>query len=109
MAVAGSSKSLVASLLFMICMYTFFHNIHAQQKLIVAVPWKTEFTEFVSVEKVGTNFTFGGFCVMVFEEAIRTLNYSVNYIKVGNGTTEPSYDDELIRKIVQGVYICIFL
>jgi ionotropic glutamate receptor len=68
--------------------------------LKVGVPWKTTFTELVSVENNGTNFTFGGFCVKVFEEAIKTLNYSVHYIPLGNGITEPSYDDDLLRKIL---------
>lgn len=115
MADVGLSKSLVPSLMFMMCMYTFFQNIRAVQNistpssslispstriLKVGVPWKTGFKEFVSVEKNGANFTVGGFCVKVFEAAIQTLNYSVHYIPVGNGITEPSYDDDLIRKIL---------
>ena len=57
----------------------------------------------------GTNFTtYGGFCVKVFEAAIQTLNYSFQYIPVGNGITEPNYDDDLIRQIVLRVY-CIYI
>lgn len=87
--------SLVASLVVMTtCIQTFFTNIHALENLTtpssknspisrtlkVGVPWNSEFTEFVSVEKNGTNFTAGGFCVKVFEASIKTLNYSIRYI-----------------------------
>ena len=107
----------VVSLMFMICMHTYFHNIYALQshstpsssmnststrKLKVGVPWKTGFREFVSVKKNGTNYIFGGFCVKVFEAAIQTLNYSVHYIplkyEVGE-TIRWSYDS-IIHEIM---------
>lgn len=124
MGAVGLNAFLVSTLVFIISMHTFYQNIHAQQNqitpssssvtspatriLTVGVPWKTMFTEFVSVEKNGTNFTVGGFCVKVFEAAIETLNYSVRYIPVGDGIIEPNYDDDLIQKIVQEVYIYIY-
>ena len=62
----------------------------------------TSFTEFISVEGNGTNFTVGGFCVKVFEAAIQTLNYSVHYIplkyEVGE-TIRWSYDS-IIHEIM---------
>jgi ionotropic glutamate receptor len=98
--------SFVASLVFMICMQAFFKNIHALQNhstpffisspstriLKVGVPWKLAVDEFVSIEKNGTNFTVGGFCVKVFEEAIKTLNYSVQYIPLKLSTNKSEFD-----------------
>jgi len=97
--------SFVASLVFMICMHTFFKSIHALQNhgtstriLKVGVPWKRVFTEFVSVEKNGTNFNVGGFCVKVFEASIQRLDYSVHYIP-NNGYASSDYD-YIIHQIV---------
>lgn len=107
----------VAFLLFMISMHTFSQNIHALQNspaptpsmcspdkkiLTIGVPRKTAFFEFVSIVENGRNLSYGqngkilsygGFCVKVFEEVMNTLNYSFNYIAVGDGVTEPNYDD----------------
>lgn len=118
MKAVGLKAFLGPTLIFMSCMHTFYQNTDAQQNQItpsssitsptaitlrVGVPWKTMFTEFVSVEKNGTTFTVGGFCVKVFEAAIETLNYTVHYIPVGDGTIEPDYDDDLIQKILEKV------
>lgn len=98
--------SFVASIVFTMCLHSFFKNANALKNhrapspatriLKVGVSWRQEFTEFVSVEKNGTNFIVGGFCVKVFEASIKPLNYSVNYIPYYNYF---SYDD-IIRQIV---------
>jgi ionotropic glutamate receptor len=77
--------------------------------LKIGVPWKTEFTEFVTVRKDITGFNITGFCVEVFNMAIDTLNiaapvqYSVQYIPFGDGINEPNYDD-LIGGITAGKF-----
>jgi hypothetical protein len=100
--------SFAASLVFMICMYTFFQTIHALQNhstgtrlLKVGVPARTDYEEFISVEKNGPNITVGGFSVKVFEASIKTLNYSVHYIPI-DAHTAFSYDsiiDQIVLKV----------
>jgi hypothetical protein len=73
------------------------HAIFFSRILRVDVPWKRYFTELVSVGKNETNIT--GFCVEVFEAAIKTLNYSIVYIPFGNGVDAPPSYDNLIQQI----------
>ena len=104
----GLSKSLVASLLFMICMYTPSSMSSPTTKLLkVGVPFQTNFTKFVSInaEENETNVTVGGFCVEVFEVAIQTLNYSMHYIPIiyedyAKANEISSYYDYAINQIV---------
>eukprot|EP01018_Ginkgo_biloba_P007457 Gb_18838 [translate_table: standard] len=65
------------------------------KQLRVGVPIKEGFKEFVTVEGIGANQTAKGFCVDVFEAAIKSLPYPVPYtiIPFGSGESTPSYND----------------
>jgi ionotropic glutamate receptor len=73
------------------------HAIFFSRILRFGVPWKRYFTELVSVGNNETNIT--GFCMEVFEAAIKTLNYSIVYISFGNGVDAPPSYDNLIQRI----------
>ncbi|MCO5569397.1 hypothetical protein L7F22_023109 [Adiantum nelumboides] len=69
--------------------------------LIIGVPNKTGYKEFVTARQDARNITtFHGFCINVFESAISYLPYAVTYtfVSFGNGSTTPNYG-ELINKI----------
>ncbi|KAI5054925.1 hypothetical protein GOP47_0030070 [Adiantum capillus-veneris] len=69
--------------------------------LIIGVPNKTGYKEFVTARQDARNVTtFHGFCINVFESAISYLPYSVTYtfVSFGNGSITPSYG-ELINRI----------
>ncbi|KAJ7522900.1 hypothetical protein O6H91_18G030800 [Diphasiastrum complanatum] len=69
--------------------------------LLVAVPYKQGYEEFVGIKQLADNVTsFDGFCIDVFKAALSQLPYHVPYsfIPFGNGIVTPSYD-ELVRSV----------
>eukprot|EP00850_Spirogloea_muscicola_P012458 SM000080S22973 [mRNA] locus=s80:410778:416896:- [translate_table: standard] len=61
--------------------------------LIIAVPYKQGYKEFVSVGEGTGNDRFQGYCIEVFRAALEQLDYSVPYMFVsfGDGSTTPNY------------------
>lgn len=74
------------------------------QSLLIGVPQKTGFPEFVSIQTLANITSFRGFCIDVFETAVTYLPYPLNYTYVafGNGTTSPNYD-QLVKKVADMV------
>ncbi|KAI5081677.1 hypothetical protein GOP47_0001420 [Adiantum capillus-veneris] len=77
------------------------------EPLKIGVPKKAGFNELVSQTTDSSNVTrFNGFCIAVFETAVKKLKYAVTYEFVSLaskivGKTNPVYDD-LIHKMVIG-------
>ncbi|KAF3337041.1 glutamate receptor 3.5-like protein [Carex littledalei] len=66
------------------------------QSLRIGVPNKVSFKQFVSRgSNSGSNSNASGFCIDVFNAAIKLLPYPVpcSFILIGNGTVNPNYDD----------------
>eukprot|EP00850_Spirogloea_muscicola_P008835 SM000048S16547 [mRNA] locus=s48:328815:349282:- [translate_table: standard] len=61
--------------------------------LIIAVPYKQGYKEFVSVGEGTGNDRFQGYCIEIFRAALEQLDYSVPYMFVsfGDGSTTPNY------------------
>jgi glutamate receptor, ionotropic, plant len=83
------------------------------QPLRIGVPNKASFKQFMSKgSKSGPNSTVSGFCIEIFNAAIKLLPYPVpcSFILIGNGTYNPNYDD-IIKKIAQNVLslsLCLY-
>lgn len=74
--------------------------------LKIGVPRKAGYTELVHVTVDADNVTtYSGFCIQVFESALKYVPYAVpyHYETLGDGKTTPQYDD-LILKIVDQEY-----
>ncbi|KAJ7525754.1 hypothetical protein O6H91_17G064500 [Diphasiastrum complanatum] len=71
------------------------------KSLVIGVPNKVGYKEFVGVRQDAQNITVTGFCIDVFRAACLLLPYSVDYIfrPFGTGNENPHYDD-LVQKIV---------
>ncbi|XP_078167545.1 glutamate receptor 3.5-like isoform X3 [Carex rostrata] len=68
------------------------------QPLRIGVPNKASFKQFVSSgSNSGSNSNASGFCIDVFNAAIKLLPYPVpcSYILIGNGTVNPNIDDAI--------------
>ncbi|XP_062229586.1 glutamate receptor 3.5-like isoform X2 [Phragmites australis] len=63
------------------------------QPLRVGVPIKASFKELVSVGRGPDNIT--GYCIDIFNTAVRLLPYPVpcQFVTIGDGTKNPNYDD----------------
>ncbi|KAJ7555969.1 hypothetical protein O6H91_05G063400 [Diphasiastrum complanatum] len=64
--------------------------------LLIGVPDKTDCKEFVDINVGADNTTsFQGFCIDVFQAALKYFPYSVLYtlVSYGNGSSPPNYDD----------------
>ncbi|KAF3337045.1 glutamate receptor 3.4-like protein [Carex littledalei] len=75
------------------------------QPLRIGVPNKASFKQFVSSgSNSGSNSNASGFCIDVFNAAIKLLPYPVpcSFILIGNGTVNPNYDD-MVKMIAQNV------
>ncbi|KAH7416166.1 hypothetical protein KP509_14G078500 [Ceratopteris richardii] len=79
------------------------------QPLRIGIPMKAGFHEIVSIMKNAANkIIYDGFCIKVFEAAIRRLSYPVTFqfysvqSKI-TGKVNPEYDD-LIKKVHSGEY-----
>lgn len=74
--------------------------------LIIGVPNKNGYKEFVSARVVNNVTTYTGFCIDVFLNALANLPYAVAYtfVSFGNGTVTPSYD-ELVNQVEDKVSI----
>eukprot|EP00850_Spirogloea_muscicola_P009020 SM000049S16791 [mRNA] locus=s49:744747:762811:- [translate_table: standard] len=61
--------------------------------LIIAVPYKQGYKEFVSVGDGTGNDRFQGYCIEIFRAALEQLDYNVPYMFVsfGDGSTTPNY------------------
>ncbi|KAJ3679388.1 hypothetical protein LUZ60_017399 [Juncus effusus] len=61
--------------------------------LRIGVPNRASFKQFVSSESVSENAT--GFCIDVFNAAVKQLPYPVpcSFVLIGNGKVNPNYDD----------------
>ena len=72
------------------------------QPLRIAVPNRVSYTDFVSKSKNPPGVQ--GYCIDVFEAALKLLNYPVprQYILFGNGERNPSYN-ELVEQVAQNV------
>ncbi|KAK3207031.1 hypothetical protein Dsin_021077 [Dipteronia sinensis] len=70
------------------------------KKLKIAVPGRTSFEKFVKVHQHGKKLTFDGFCIRLFEEVRKVLEYALpfEFIPV-NGTY-----DELINGVYNKTY-----
>ncbi|KAH1220825.1 Glutamate receptor 3.4 [Glycine max] len=70
------------------------------QPLRIAVPNRVSYTDFVSKSKNPPGVQ--GYCIDVFEAALKLLNYPVprQYILFGNGERNPSYN-ELVEQVAQ--------
>ncbi|MCO5550214.1 hypothetical protein L7F22_034260 [Adiantum nelumboides] len=74
--------------------------------LKIGVPWNAGYTELVKVTTDGDNMTtYSGFCIQVFETAIKNLPYAVpySYEMLGDGMTTPEYN-HLIQKLAHKDY-----
>ncbi|KAJ7525760.1 hypothetical protein O6H91_17G064900 [Diphasiastrum complanatum] len=72
--------------------------------LVIGVPKKRGYKEFVGVTQVAENITVTGFCIDVFVAACQLLPYSIDYTFEPYGTdATPRYDD-LVQKIVTKDY-----
>ncbi|KAJ7555989.1 hypothetical protein O6H91_05G064400 [Diphasiastrum complanatum] len=63
--------------------------------LLIGVPDKIDYSEFVDITIGADNTTrFQGFCIDVFQAALKYLPYSVPYtlVSYGNGSSPPNYD-----------------
>ncbi|KAJ7295248.1 hypothetical protein O6H91_Y204200 [Diphasiastrum complanatum] len=68
--------------------------------LLIGVPDKKDYSEFVDITIGADNTTrFQGFCIDVFQAALKYLPYSVPYtlVSYGNGSSPPNYDDLVER------------
>eukprot|EP01018_Ginkgo_biloba_P012696 Gb_01114 [translate_table: standard] len=74
------------------------------KQLVIGVPRKTGFKEFVTTIK-GSN-TVKGFCIDVFVAAVNLLPYAVPYTfrSFGTGNSTPSYDD-LVEQVALKLFI----
>ncbi|KAJ3708421.1 hypothetical protein LUZ61_012126 [Rhynchospora tenuis] len=73
------------------------------QPLRIGVPNKGSFKQFVSRgSNSGSNSNASGYCIDVFNEAIKLLPYPVpcSFVLIGNGTSNPIYDD-IINMVAQ--------
>ncbi|KAK9756640.1 hypothetical protein RND81_01G111500 [Saponaria officinalis] len=72
------------------------------KQLQIGVPIRVSFTEFIS-RVPGSNDTFHGFCVDVFQAAVNLLPYPVLYqfVGFGDGRKNPNYTD-LVKMIAAG-------
>jgi len=73
------------------------------KQLQIGVPIRVSFQDFVSRES-GSNDTFNGFSIDVFQAAVNLLPYPVPYqfVGFGDGTKNPNYTD-LVNMITAGV------
>jgi len=77
------------------------------KQLIIGVPRKAGFKEFVNVTTVKGSSAVKGYCIDVFVAAVQLLSYTVQYTfrSYGTGNSTPSYDD-LVEQVALKVGIC---
>ncbi|XP_022947093.1 glutamate receptor 3.7-like isoform X1 [Cucurbita moschata] len=75
-----------------------------ERPLIIGVPLRVSFVEFVSVTN-GSNKNIEGYCIDLFNEARKLVPYDVPYrfIPFGNGYSNPCYND-LVKNVANGIF-----
>ncbi|KAF3488425.1 hypothetical protein F2Q69_00052518 [Brassica cretica] len=73
--------------------------------LRIGVPNRASFKDFVSRVNGSSNHKVRGYCIDVFEAAVKLLSYPVphEFIFFGDGLQNPNYND-LVNKVANGVY-----